>query len=106
MVNVQGDSPFSIVLERNHTVGPGNSGSWSISKRVVTIQLQGGPAGIILCSHAGQPPNCTASSTYVGPKTAGGIASPSAPGTTTDYVGSFAVLTQPFYAVRTGGVRA
>ncbi len=105
-VYVQGYSPFSLVLEHDHSVGSGNSGSWAVQKHVVTIQLQGGPAGILICSHAGQPPNCDYSSTYVGPKTTGGIASSSAPGTATGYVGSYPVITQPFYAVRTGGVRS
>jgi hypothetical protein len=99
---VQGTSSQTVVLWRNHTVGSPNSGTWSVSRRVVTVQVQGAPAGAPQCQKAGQPPNCTYSSVSTGRKTSTGIASQSSPGTWTGYIGSLAVVTQPFYAVRTG----
>jgi hypothetical protein len=101
---------FSWVLERNHTVAMAGvsdpSSSWSVLRHVVTVHLEGAPAGTIICLHAGQQPNCLASSTYVGPKTVNGIASSTDQGTVTDYVGTEAVLSNSFYAVRTGGPRS
>ena len=109
-VYVSQSAPFSWVLERNHTVASAGvsdpSSSWSVLRHVVTVHLEGSPAGPIICLHAGQPPNCLASSTYVGPKSVNGIASSTDQGTVTDYVGTEAVLSDSFYAVRTGGVRA
>jgi len=99
---VQGSSPQTIVLARNHTVGSPGTGTWSVSKHVVIVKIQGAPAGFVQCQKAGQPPNCTYSSVSMGRKTSTGIASQSSPGTWSGYVGSLAVVSDPFYAVRTG----
>jgi hypothetical protein len=101
--DVQQESPFTVVLE-DHGAVAGGSGSWSVHKHIIKVHIVGAPAGPIICEHNGQPPNCVASSTYVGPKTATGIASSSAEGTATGYVGTNPVITESFYAVRTGGV--
>jgi hypothetical protein len=99
---VQGSSPQTFVLMRNHTVGSPSDGTWSLSRHLVTVKVQGPPAGFVQCQKAGQPPNCTYGSVSTGPRTSTGIASQSSPGTWTGYVGSLAVVTEPFYAVRTG----
>ncbi len=99
---VQGSPAQTLTLLRHHVVGAPDSGTWSVSKHVVTVQLQGAPAGASKCQEADQPSNCTYSSVATGPKTATGIASASSPGTWTGYIGSLALVTEPFYAVRTG----
>ncbi len=102
---VEGSS--TIVLEHDHTVQPNDgSSSWSVQHRVVTIEVEGGQAGPIICGHNGQPLDCHTYATFVGPKTATGIASQSDEGQATGYVGTHPVLTWSFYAVRTGGVRS
>ncbi len=99
---VQGTSPQTYFLMRNHTVGSPSDGTWSLSRHFMTVKVQGSAAGFVQCQKAGQPPSCTYSSVSTGRKTSTGIASQSSPGTWTGYVGSLAVVTEPFYAVRTG----
>ena len=103
---VQGDSPETLVLLHDHTVGPPpNSGTWAVQNREVTVDLVGGQAPVITCLRAGQGPTCYFTSQFSGPKTPSGIASQAAPGVANAYVGSDLVLSEPFWAVHTGGVR-
>ena len=67
--------------------------------------LWGGQAPVITCLRAGQGPTCYFTSQFSGPKTPSGIASQAAPGVANAYVGSDLVLSEPFWAVHTGGVR-
>ncbi len=99
---VQVNAEQTVVLLSNHTVGSPNSGTWSVSSRVVTVTLQGAPAGALECQKYNQPPNCAYSAVSTGRKTPAGIATQSRPGTWTGYIGSLALVTSPFYAVRTG----
>jgi len=104
-----GGSPGTMVLLSNHTVGPQgstNNGTWSIQKGVVTVDSQGGEAPPQDCGMAGLPFLCYFNDVLTGPKTRPGIASQSKPGTATAYLGSYEILSEPYYAVRTGGAGA
>jgi hypothetical protein len=104
---VEGSSQ-TIVLLDNHTVGPPpNSGSWAVQKpnHEVTIDVAGGQAPVIDCLRAGQGPICFFSDQYSGPKTSTGIASQADPGVANAYLGPDLLLSEPFWAVRTGNVR-
>ena len=105
-LSIQDFGTQTLVLMRNHTVGPpSNDGTWAVQKREVTVDVAGGQAPVITCLHAGQGPTCFFSDQYSGAKTSSGIASQAAPGVANAYVGSDLVLSEPFWAVRTGKVR-
>lgn len=95
---ITGSSPGTLVLLRDGAL-EGAVGTWSKSRHVVTIDLQGNPAGPVICLNFHQPPFCNYTDIYVGTKTSTGIA-----GTVTAYVGTAtqAVGSTPFSAVRTG----
>jgi hypothetical protein len=99
---VQGNAAQTVVLLSNHTVQAPNSGTWAVSRHVITVQMQGAPAGAFECQKYGQPPGCTYGTVSTGPRTSTGIASSSTPGTWTGTIGSVDLVTEPFYAVRTG----
>ena len=103
---VQDFGTQTLVLLRDHTVGPPpNSGTWAVHNREVTVDVVGGQAPVITCLRAGQGPTCYFSDRYSGARTPSGIASQAAPGVANAYVGSLLLLSEPFWAVRTGGVR-
>ena len=99
---VQGITVQTVVLLRNHTAGSPNSGTWSVSRGVISVRLQGASAGAFECEKYGQPPDCAYNAVSAGRKTSTGIASHSSPGTWTGYIGSLPLVTESFYAVRTG----
>ena len=108
-VFIEGNSPETMILLANHTLGPVGSytdGSWAVQKHEVSITYTGGQAPFIACEEAGLGVICYFTITYDGPKTMTGIASEGAPGTANAYVGSNLVESEPFWAVRTGEVRS
>jgi hypothetical protein len=108
-VFIEGNSSETMTLLANHTLGPPGSytdGSWAVQKRVVNIAYTGGEAPYQDCLRAGLGVTCYFSVTYDGPKTPTGIASEAAPGTANAYTGGDLVESEPFWAVRTGGVRS
>jgi hypothetical protein len=105
-----GSGPMALILNANHTavfVG-GSTGTWLGGKHLVGINTSA-PLPDLICVGAGQPPGCSANEVFNGPKTPAGIASQSAPGSAAVFLvgafGSFEILSSPFWAVRTGGVR-
>ena len=105
---IQGYGTQTLVLLDNHTVGPPNSGTWSVAKpkHEVQVNVAGGQAPIISCLHAGLGPTCYFSDQYSGPKTPTGIASQADPGVANAYLGGVLLLSEPCWAVRTGTVRS
>ncbi len=105
---IQGNGTQTLVLLDNHTVGPPSTdGTWVVQKpnHEVTINVAGGQAPITACLHAGQGPICYFTDQYSGPKTSTGIASQAAPGVANAYLGSYLLISEPCWAVRTGNVR-
>jgi hypothetical protein len=108
-VLIEGNSAENRVLLANHTLGPPGSyddGSWTVQEHTVSIAYTGGQAPFQACEEAGQGLICYFSITYEGPKTPTGIASETTPGTASAYVGADLVESEPFWAVRTGGVHS
>jgi hypothetical protein len=99
---IQGSGGQTLVLLPNHTVAGG--GTWSVQKNEVTVDVPGGEAPYTTCLDAGQGPICYVSDQYSGPKTPAGIASQAAPGVAYAYLGGYLLVSEPFWAVRTGNV--
>jgi len=103
-VNVQ-----TLVFMRDRSVGPPPiDGTWGVQnpKHDITITVAGGQASAIDCLRAGQGPVCFFSDQYSGPRTPAGIASQAAPGVANAYLGGDLIVSESFWAVRTGNVRA
>ncbi len=103
-VSIGGNGSETLVLLANHTLGPPGSytdGTWALQKHMVSIAYTGGEAPFQLCEESGLGIMCNFSITYDGPKTSTGIT-----GTANAYVGPNLVDSEPFSAVRTGGVRS
>jgi hypothetical protein len=108
-LDIQDYGSQSLVLLQNHTVGPpSDGGTWTVQKpkHEITIDVQGGQAPLVSCEHAGEGPICYFSDEYTGPKTPTGIASEANPGVANVYLGGDLILSEPFWAVRTGNTRA
>jgi hypothetical protein len=100
-----GGKPFGTwVLHRGGGVAPYDAATWSIHKNVVTVFSLIPPVPPpATCLHYGQTWPCQLGVTFTGRKTAGGIASPSAPGRYTENINRTVVIySSTFYAVRTG----
>ena len=102
-------APENLILLPDHTLGPAGSypdGTWTVRKHMVSISYTGGEAPVVSCEHAGLGAICYFTMTYDGPKTPTGIPSEAEPGTASAYIGSISVISWPFWALRTGGVRS